>query len=243
MRPNPHLSKNPMLTRLYRPGYVFDKGLTFQILPSSHLKPAEKAAVRAFIKPLLTGYQAEAIVYKEDPLSKKKGHEHGWAYKKMDLQGRVGVMSFRGMEVALFYKRQMTEIKPVPGEPIPENIIQEPTDVWVRFDLLGKSAREQNLFLAQRHSTYEESIKRMEEKVAAKDALIDAVEKSNKQMHRRIEVLTEQRDKMALTIQSRGAPKKSAKKKEPKNGSGVSKTKAKVTKKKFKSQRWTQGTR
>jgi hypothetical protein len=110
-----------------------------------------KAQVTSVMKTVTSG--AEAMTLPDKPGS-------GWSCIVADRNagnGRVLVVSFAGTEVALFYKRQLTEIIPEPGDKTPEGVLQDPREAWQRLDLLGHSAEQSNYVLAQTHRRLEES--------------------------------------------------------------------------------------
>ena len=205
-RPEHPGARNPYSAINYHKDWIKDN-IKHTILPVNHFTKPEREAVRSVLKPILTGEQAQAMVYREDPISKKKGHQFGWSYK-IDNSGRVGVLAFRGTEVAVFYKRQTTEVIPEPGELMPEGILQEPTDVWMRFDLMGRSSREQNLFLAQRHSRLEEEVAIQKQEIQAKESFVNAVETENYKLKNRIEWLEKRIARLTEEKDAKGKSKK-----------------------------------
>lgn len=117
----------------YHEGFVWDK-LRYTVLTHTQMSKADKALVESTIKTITTGSQAMTLP-----------NTPGWACRRLDMHGRVYVVDYHGMEVCLFFKRQLTEIKLEPGDRFPEGVLQEPEDAWQRLDLLGQSAKKSNL--------------------------------------------------------------------------------------------------
>ena len=98
----------------------------YKVLQVDMMKSVDKeraAAVASFVR---SGDEA----YKLD------GQE-GFSYCDLDLRGRCGVVRYRGIEVALLFKREVTEREPAPAEPVPERTLTSPFDAWLQIDLLG----------------------------------------------------------------------------------------------------------
>ena len=216
-RPAHQGAKNPYSQVTFHKHYTSDK-IRHTILTVNHYTKSEKDAIRAFVKPILTGDQAQELVWAVDPTSKKKGHEMGWGYVLLDSIKRCGVLTLKGIEVALFFKRQITEHIPGAGEPLPEGIITEPADAWMRLDLLGNSAREQNLFLATKHSMMEESIKAKDQQIAAKEIVNVHLEKQVFDKDNRIERQAKQIENLKKRLEPYENPKKQP---TPKKGAKV----------------------
>jgi hypothetical protein len=206
-RPAHQGAKNPYSQVTFHKGYTQDK-IRHTILTVNHYTKSEKDAIRAFVKPILTGDQAQKLVWEVDTVSGQQGHKLGWGYVILDSIKRCGVLTLKGIEVALFFKRQITDYIPGAGEPLPEGIIEEPADAWMRLDLLGASAREQNLFLATKHSRMEDSIKAKDQQIAAKDMLNVLLEKQVFDKDNKIERQAKQIDTLKKRLEPFENPKK-----------------------------------
>lgn len=82
----------------------------------------------------------------------------------------VQILYYKGLEVAVFWKRQTSEVIPDPGDPVPEGILESQDDVWARMDLIHKSAR-------QLVGVVGEDLKLMKSELASKDAQIQALQR------------------------------------------------------------------
>ncbi len=50
---------------------------------------------------------------------------------------RFGVLKYHGIEVLGLFKRQTATLTPNEADPVPEKLMREPVDAWVRIDLLN----------------------------------------------------------------------------------------------------------
>lgn len=68
----------------------------------------------------------------------------GWSYRDISLvkDFECGVLLYKGLAVAVYYKRQVTKIEPGPLDPIPSGALENLEDVWARLDLNSKSPRQ-----------------------------------------------------------------------------------------------------
>ena len=107
------------------------KPIKYRVLLAEQLSKADKVAVAAELASLKTGDEACNLA-KATNL---------WQCEVKDHLGRVRAMLYRGAEVALFYQRQIATLEPLPQDPVPEGIIDDPKDAWMRIDLLGVSPR------------------------------------------------------------------------------------------------------
>jgi hypothetical protein len=162
----------------YHRGYVYDK-LRHTVLTTAQMSKTDRAFVEATLKTITTGPEAMTL-----PQMKVVEHEDGsqeevvnnWSCTEIGDRGKVYVVSYHGIEVALFFKRQLTEVKLDPGDRQPEGVMQDPSEAWQRLDILGQSAKkanfvltttlkrldEENKFLKKRISTLEELNGRLE---------------------------------------------------------------------------------
>lgn len=81
---------------------------------------------------------------KAEDLLPRPGKPSSWSVKQISLVGDSNVIAlrFKGLEVAAYWRRQTSEVIPAPEDPVPEGVLENADDVWVRFDLLYKSARQ-----------------------------------------------------------------------------------------------------
>lgn len=170
---------NPFGGPRYGKNYLAHK-YAVPVLAVLKLSTSEKEAIRALIKPITTGLEAEQFIFEKVAVAPSQSmiarHEQGWSFIWLDQLHRAGVLRLKGIEVCLFYKRQVIEEEPAPGEPLPEGILKEPSDAWQRLDLLGRSAREANLFLKQKHESLNQSTVILQQQVQANKVIADAAE-------------------------------------------------------------------
>jgi len=155
----------------YHKGYVYDK-LRHTVLTINQMSEADKRFVQATLKTIVTG--PDAFVLPDGT--------NGWACSKLDLQGKSYVLSYRGIEVALFYKRQLHEIALQPGDRYPEGVCQDPKEAWMRLDFLGLSAEKANFVLGTEHKRLNEENKILKDRLQTLDDLNYQLEKENTQL-------------------------------------------------------------
>lgn len=166
----------------YHKNYVYDQ-LRYTVLTVSQMSEQDKHMVQASLKTITTG--PEAMVLPDGV--------NGWACVTLDLRGRAFLLSYKGIEVALFYKRQLTEIKLEPGDRFPEGVCQDPNEAWQRLDIIGLSAKKANLVITTQHKRIENENKILSSRTSTQQELIDALEKENKH-------LKESKDRLAKVI-------------------------------------------
>lgn len=165
-----NLRINPYSTVKFKKDYQHHK-VKFPVLTIDGLDRSKKDAIRAVIKALATADEAYELVFE------KKGYEQGWQMEPIGYNGRtIGVLKRYGVEVAVFWPRQVTEVEPQPGEPAPEFELKIIGDLWQRLDILGPSAREANYFIKKRHDELEESKRLLEARVFALQAQVNHLE-------------------------------------------------------------------
>lgn len=120
-------SKHPVISQVVR----------YRVLVASLLSAADRDLALAEARVLLTGMQAEAMV----KIAQAGEAKTCWGCFTADTLGNVKILRYKGVDAVLYYKRPVTEIEPFPGDPVPLGVIEDPQDVWVRFELLGASAR------------------------------------------------------------------------------------------------------
>lgn len=160
---------NPYNTVKYSRHYVNQK-LVYPVLQKDTIAPNKREALNATVKTLTSGKEVEELVWE------KKGHEHGWMYKKLDVQGRIGLLMNNGIEVALFYERLITYEEPQPGAPPPVTELKHPEDTWMRLDLLKNSARQQNVFIKISHDRLGEENDLLKQRVSALEKQVSILE-------------------------------------------------------------------
>jgi hypothetical protein len=96
-----------------------------------------------------------------------------WACTEIGDRGKVYVVSYHGIEVALFFKRQLTEIKLDPGDRQPEGVMQDPSEAWQRLDILGHSAHRANFVLTTTLKKLDEENQFLKKRVGTLEELND----------------------------------------------------------------------
>lgn len=169
---------------------------TFPVLAVDQLTKEMKDIIEAVVKTITTGDEAEQFIHTPQPMAQGlKGHEMGWSYVKLDRVGDCGVLRFHGTCVALFYKRQVNQVYPQPGDPVPENTIAEPADAWQRFSLIGASARQANRYIKQHVEETQELKGLLQQRVDILEERVYLFEKENKGLKAELEAA---REKVAI---------------------------------------------
>ncbi len=75
-----------------------------------------------------------SFVRKPEDVSTIAGH-NGFTFEM--LVGRFGILKYHGIEVLGLFKRQTATLVPNDADPVPEKLMREPVDAWVRIDLLN----------------------------------------------------------------------------------------------------------
>ncbi len=171
------------------------KPIKYRVLVAMQLSKADKLEVAAKVATVYTGQEAiEAAFHRKNPTV---WVNENWQYEILDKTGRVGVLKFRGAEVALFFKRQIQEFEPLPIDPIPEGIIKDPEDAWQRYDLFGLSARQVSARVGKTNRDLEEELRLANEELKAKQVVVDKVETENLRLHQELEKLKVKQAKKA----------------------------------------------
>jgi hypothetical protein len=122
----------------YRKG-VFQENARYDSLTILEMSETDlNFALKTIIKKeITTGNKAQDFCYmmiQNEILS--------WSYEKIDLHGRVGILKYKGIEIALFIKRQLSPHRISTETPVSERKLNNPDDAWLRLDLSGLSARQ-----------------------------------------------------------------------------------------------------
>lgn len=118
----------------------FDKApIAYRVLMTTQFTDAD---MKEIAKGLIKAQSPD----KAKELLPQPGKPSKWSMRMVSLVGDYNVQSlhYKGLEVAAYWKRQTSEVIPDPSDPVPEGVLENPDDVWVRFDLLYKSARQLN---------------------------------------------------------------------------------------------------
>jgi molecular chaperone GrpE len=111
----------------------------YKVLQADMLKQQDKekaAAVSSFVTSGEEAYKLQG--------------QDGFAYRDLDLRGRCGVVCYKGVEVALLFKREVVEREPFVGEPVPERVLSQPSDAWLQINLINTEAATQQKGIGER---------------------------------------------------------------------------------------------
>ena len=161
------------------------KPIRYRVLLADQMSKADKIAVAAKVSTLYTGPEAKACSYRQ--IAPGQFENENWQYEIKDYRGQVGVLMYKGVEAAVFYKRQVTEVEPLPVDPVPEGVIRDPDDAWVRLDLLGLSARRAGGRLGKQKRAGDEALTLAEKELAVKEQLLGTIETENFNLRKDLE--------------------------------------------------------
>ena len=78
-----------------------------------------------------------AMLIASDDDARLLSGKEGFGYKLIDgVNGRAGVVTYRGAEIVLLFKRKVTQLEVGAADPIPQCEIKDPAEVWIRINLL-----------------------------------------------------------------------------------------------------------
>lgn len=146
----------------------------YEVLLWHQLSERDVQFISGAVTLLGTGLEAQALARQDN----------FWSYEHMDSLGRAGVLKYKGVETAVFWKRQSTKIVVQPHDPVPTGILREPDDIWMRYELFGISARQVNMRHKVRVQVKDEDYKLLRTEVKIKDERISDLEEE-------VSVLTE----------------------------------------------------
>lgn len=93
-------------------------------------------------KEITTGDRAKLFVKHQIEIQDATQQVQYWSYESVDLHGRIGLLKYKGIEIALFIKRQLSPHRISTETPVSERRLNNPDDAWMRLDLSGLSARQ-----------------------------------------------------------------------------------------------------
>lgn len=123
----------------------------YKVLTADMLKPQDRQHAAAVATFLNSGDEAYKLAGKE-----------GFAYKDLDLRRRVGAITYKGVEVALLFHREVTELEPGPADPVPQHFLKEPSRAWLMVDLLDTDDVERKKGLSSRLQTLMGQVQRLQ---------------------------------------------------------------------------------
>ena len=145
---------------------------TYRVLAVNQLSKEDLKIVTKTMIKINTEAQAKALV----------GIGSKWGYKPFQITDRVGVITYKGIEVALMFKRFTTMVEPMPDDPVPEGYLENPEDVWIRYDLFGLSPRQQSKIIRTEVESQEKEANMLQIELDAKDIIIKNLETSMKSL-------------------------------------------------------------
>jgi hypothetical protein len=155
---------------------VFTESAEYYTLTVLELDSDSRSHAIKKIAKIYSGIAAKQFVADESKKAEEKNKSTNWQYSDVDLHGRIGVLKYKGVEIAQFFKRQLSKHRISHENPVSELRLKDPDDAWLRVDLTGLSTKQNkqstiNLIqqLQHQNETQERSLK-------VKQALIDELE-------------------------------------------------------------------
>jgi hypothetical protein len=105
--------------------------LAYYIPATNQLNDKDKKLVAKTLVKITNAVQAKALVV--------KGGKWGFSMAASLDTPRMGILSYKGVEISVFFKRYTTMVVPDAMDPVPEGALENQDDVWKRFDLFGWS--------------------------------------------------------------------------------------------------------
>lgn len=156
------------------------QGPKYRVLEVDLIKKQDREKVALAARFVNTGPEAEQLAGQE-----------GFGYRKLDLKGRVGVLTYKGAEVALLFERRVTEVEPGPVDPVPESTVTDPEQVWVRMDLVELPKR-----VRAREGRAEQLQQEVLREQVMRNNALEQVEKANEQIQRLEKVVAKMEEKV-----------------------------------------------
>lgn len=143
--------------------------LSYKVLAINQLSSKDKKVIVKTLVKVTTDVQAKQLL----------GIGSKWGWKQV-ISDRAGIITYKGNEIALMFKRATTVIVPLPADPIPEGTLENPDDIWIRWDLFGMSARQQMKEVRAEVESQETDVKMLQMELDAKDKIIASLEQQVK---------------------------------------------------------------
>ena len=126
--------RNPMVQTKIKLRSKWQSPIKYKVLQTFQLKPVDRKEVYKILALAITPAKAKQHTYSRA----------FWGYRDISLvkDFECGVLTFKGLAVCLFYKRQVNEVEPVATDPIPLGALENDDDLYARLDLFSKSPRE-----------------------------------------------------------------------------------------------------
>ena len=164
---------------------------SYSILTVDLMNPKVKQYVEMKMKRIQTVAQAKSIA----------ANVEDWAYRVVDQHGNCGVLCFRGVEVALFYKRMVSPITMEEMDPIPEGPGIHPDMLWIRVEFFHtKAAKSRNKAEVKLQETMESELEKYK-------GLSTQLRIETEQLYKSLEVLEGRLDRAKKLSQTKGSKK------------------------------------
>lgn len=162
------------------------KTTAYKILPTDALPKATKEKIDVIVRGIKTGDEAESIAVNDS---------NDWSYLKTFLPGSVGILCYKGIEVALYYKRQLIKIESDACDPFPQGHIQDHREAWVRNEFLHTKAS------IERTAWFGDKEKEMLAKISNLEGMSKQQQTENDLLHARVAELEKEVEEQTTLVQ------------------------------------------
>lgn len=160
----------------YRKG-IFIENPEYNVLTILEMKQEEKEHAIKKVTKLYSKNDVEEFVKESiQKAIQRKQFATNWSYSVIDMHGRALVLRYKGVEIALFYQRQLTKRRISQENPVSELKLKDPKDAWVRCDLWGLSTQQNKQSTVNLIQQQEKKLEQQERTINTKQALIDQLE-------------------------------------------------------------------
>ncbi len=134
----------------------------YKVLPTDMMVPIIRKLVDEKIQSVKTGDDAKKL---------SLATKDGWQIAETFLPGSVVILKYRGVEVCLFYKRQVIAMESDgEADPIPPCALKDPQEAWTRLDFLNvkSSAHMKTPWFIEKEDEFKKKIDLLEGLLKAK---------------------------------------------------------------------------
>jgi hypothetical protein len=164
---------------------IFREAMEYNSLTINDISDKDRKIVLKQLIKINSGKDAEDLILSNYNSVGIPKHEIFWQYSKTDIHGRVGILKYKGIEVALFIERQLTKRRIDPEHPISEAKMKDPKDAWMRFDLFGLSAQQSRRPTVQLIAKLQKQVESLEQKLATQLAINNQLEVNIKRLYKK----------------------------------------------------------
>lgn len=146
------------------------KSPTYRVLATDHLPLRVKQMIDVKMKTINTGFDAKSKLAGKD----------GFSYRPLDHLGKVGTLNWNGVEVAVFFNRQVIPVTSDECDPAPRCSIKDPDNAWVRMELLHiKPAKGRSTWFSERETSLSKELEEYKGLCKQKEMELELLKEAN----------------------------------------------------------------